>query len=79
MPSRQKVPEAAEFRTTHWSAVVAARDKSSSQAEEALAELCHSYWYPLYVYIRRRGNNPTEAEDLTQGFFERLLEKNYIR
>jgi RNA polymerase sigma factor (sigma-70 family) len=68
----------ASFRTTHWSAVLAARDQNSSQAQNALAELCRTYWYPLYVYVRRRGNNPTEAEDLTQGFFARLLEKNYI-
>ena len=78
MPLPRKVPAEAEFRTTHWSAVLAARDKNSSQAEEALAELCQTYWYPLYAYIRRRGNNPIEAEDLTQGFFARLLEKNYI-
>jgi len=43
-----------------------------------LEELCRTYWYPLYVYVRRRGNNPAEAEDLTQAFFARLLEKNYI-
>jgi RNA polymerase sigma-70 factor (ECF subfamily) len=66
------------FRTTHWSAVLAARDKDSSQAQQALAELCQTYWYPLYAYIRRRGNSPADAEDLTQGFFERLLEKDYL-
>lgn len=68
----------ATFRTTHWTAVLTARDKTSSQAEQALAELCQTYWYPLYAYIRRRGSNPLEAEDLTQGFFERLLEKHYL-
>lgn len=78
MPSPQKLPADAEFRTTHWSAVLAARDKSSPQAEAALAELCQTYWYPLYAYIRRRGNDPTEAEDLTQAFFARLIEKHYI-
>src|SRR6185436_5495460 len=66
------------FCTTHWSAVVAAGRQSNSQAEQALGELCRMYWYPLYAYVRRRGNNPEEAEDLTQGFFARLLEKNYI-
>lgn len=68
----------ASFCTTHWSAVLAARERDSSQAEQALAELCQTYWYPLYVFIRRRGNGPGEAEDLTQGFFERLLEKHYL-
>jgi RNA polymerase sigma-70 factor (ECF subfamily) len=68
----------AEFHTTHWSAVLAAREPGSSQAERALTELCQTYWYPLYAYIRRRGYSPTEAEDLTQGFFARLLDKHYI-
>jgi len=72
------VAQDAGFHTTHWSAVLSARDKDSSQAQQALAELCQTYWYPLYAYIRRRGNNPTDAEDLTQGFFERLLEKDYL-
>jgi RNA polymerase sigma factor (sigma-70 family) len=78
MGSSEKIHADASFRTTHWSVILAARDKTSSQAETALAELCRTYWYPLYVYTRRRGNNPAEAEDLTQGFFARLLEKNYI-
>ncbi|MCW5559711.1 MAG: sigma-70 family RNA polymerase sigma factor [Verrucomicrobiae bacterium] len=68
----------AGFRTTHWSAVLAARDQDSPQGRLALAELCQSYWYPLYAYIRRLGHEAIEAEDLTQAFFERLLEKNYI-
>jgi len=78
MSSGEKIPPRAEFCTTHWSAVLAAGDTRSSRAENALAELCRTYWYPLYAYVRRRGNNPTEAEDLTQGFFARLLEKNYL-
>src|SRR5580765_5473652 len=78
MPVHEKPAASPEFCTTHWSVVLAARDKNSSQAETALAELCRTYWYPLYAYVRRRGHNPTEAEDLTQGFFARLLEKNYI-
>src|SRR5262245_5014248 len=78
MLSPGKVPANGAFCTTHWSAVLAARDGSSAHAEKALAELCQTYWYPLYAYVRRRGNDPTEAEDLTQAFFARLLEKNYI-
>jgi RNA polymerase sigma-70 factor (ECF subfamily) len=66
------------FHSTQWGAVLTARGKDSSQARQALAELCRAYWYPLYAYIRRRGNNPTDAEDLTQGFFERLLAKDYL-
>ena len=71
-------PGDAAFHTTHWSAVLAAREGHSSRAQEALGELCRIYWYPLYAYIRRRGNGPPEAEDLTQAFFARLLEKDFI-
>lgn len=58
--------------------MLTARDPHSSQAQQALAELCQTYWYPLYAYIRRRGSSPADAEDLTQGFFERLIAKNYL-
>jgi len=51
---------------------------SSPQSEVALEELCRAYWYPLYVYARRQGHSREDAEDLTQGFFARLLEKNYL-
>ena len=47
---------------------------SQTQADKALAELCRAYWYPLYAFVRNRGYTPTDAEDLTQGFFARLIE-----
>ena len=50
----------------------------SPQSTEALEKLCRTYWYPLYVYVRRQGNSPEDAQDLTQDFFSRLLEKNYF-
>jgi RNA polymerase sigma factor (sigma-70 family) len=62
------------FATTRWSLVIAAGG-SSLPARDALAELCRLYWYPLYAYIRRKGNAHAEAEDLTQEFFARLLER----
>jgi RNA polymerase sigma factor (sigma-70 family) len=68
----------AQFTTTHWSVVLAAREGDSKQAEEALAKLCAGYWYPLYAFIRRRGFSPHDAEDLTQEFFYRLLDRNYL-
>lgn len=68
----------AGFHTTRWSVVLAAQDPGSPQAHQALSELCQVYWYPLYVFIRRRGNGHAEAEDLTQAFFARLLEKDGI-
>jgi RNA polymerase sigma-70 factor (ECF subfamily) len=61
------------FVTTHWSVVLAARDSSSSEAKGAWEELCRSYWYPLYAYLRRDGHNPPDAEDLTQEFLARLI------
>ena len=67
----------AVFATTHWSIVLAAGDQDSPQAMQALETLCRTYWYPLYAYIRRRGHAPEEAQDLTQEFFARLLQRNY--
>jgi RNA polymerase sigma factor (sigma-70 family) len=61
-----------EFRTTHWSVVLEA-GKSSEQGHSALETLCRSYWYPLYVFVRRRGYDEHQAQDLTQEFFARLL------
>ena len=66
------------FATTHWTVVLAAGRGSSPQADVALEELCRTYWYPLYAYVRRQGHSREDAEDLTQGFFARLLEKNYL-
>ena len=57
---------------------MAAGDTGSSGAAAALAELCRTYWYPLYAFVRRKGHSPEEAQDLTQGFFARMLEKNYV-
>jgi len=66
------------FATTHWSVVVAAGRQSSPQAREALATLCQTYWYPLYVFVRRQGFSAEESQDLTQEFFARLLEKDFL-
>lgn len=62
------------FETTHWSLVMAAGGDDSA-ARAALAKLCEMYWYPLYAYARRRGADPDDARDLTQGFFTSLLER----
>jgi RNA polymerase sigma-70 factor (ECF subfamily) len=64
--------------TTHWSLVQAAGRKSSPAARQALETLCHIYWLPMYAYIRRRGINAVEAQDLTQSFFAELLDKDYL-
>ncbi len=66
------------FATIHWSLVATAADPTSPQAAEALEQLCRTYWYPLYAFVRRYGCSPEDAQDLTQAFFERLLGKNLI-
>ena len=66
------------FVTTHWSVVLEARDQRSPQAAAALEKLCRTYWYPLYAYVRRRGYGEHDAQDLAQGFFARLVERNYL-
>jgi RNA polymerase sigma-70 factor (ECF subfamily) len=68
----------ATFATTHWSVVLEAGQGDSTKAAEALERLCKTYWYPLYVFIRRKGHSPTDAQDLTQEFFARFLERKYI-
>jgi RNA polymerase sigma-70 factor (ECF subfamily) len=83
-PNPEAGPVSAEagavaFATTHWSVVLAAGHSSVPGAQEALEKLCAAYWYPLYVYVRRQGRSPHDAQDLTQEFFARLLEKKYLR
>ena len=64
------------FATTHWSAVMLAGAPDSPRAIEALETLCRAYWLPLYTYVRRQGYGAHDAQDLTQGFFVRLLRMN---
>ena len=71
-------PAGVRFPTTHWSRVIAAGDLGGPLARESLADLCRTYWFPLYAYIRRRGNGPEQALDLTQAYFARLLERRTV-
>lgn len=64
--------------TTRWSVVLAAGHQSSPDAARALESLCQSYWYPLYAFVRQSGKQPDDARDLTQEFFARVLEKDYL-
>jgi RNA polymerase sigma factor (sigma-70 family) len=66
------------FATTRWTVVLAAGQRGAPAAAVALEELCRTYWFPLYAYVRRQGHSPEDAEDFTQAFFARLLEKNYL-
>ena len=83
MSTDQAVPESLKasprFATTRWSLVLEAGRRSSPQVRRALETLCEVYWYPLYAYVRRTGRQPAEAQDLTQEFFLRLVEKDSLR
>ena len=67
-----------DFAITRWSVVIAAGRSDTTHARAALEQLCRVYWYPLYAYVRRRGHSPEDAQDLTQEFFARLLEHNWV-
>ena len=75
--SSANVPRPA-FVTTHWSLELSARNQDSSKSSDALEALCRTYWFPLYAFVRRQGRSPHDAQDLTQEFFTRLLEKGYL-
>src|SRR5918998_6857304 len=87
-PAHSAPPGPRHFATTRWSMVLAAGGgaggpttrgvSATPEARDALAWLCRTYWYPLYAFVRTRGHKPEEAQDLTQGFFARLLEKNVL-
>jgi RNA polymerase sigma-70 factor (ECF subfamily) len=77
-PDRPSPPASDWFTATHWSVVLTARQSGSPAAFQALERLCRTYWYPLYAFVRRQGYSPEDAQDLTQSFFERVLEKNYF-
>ncbi len=71
-------PDYHGFQSTLWSVVIAAGDAPSDEASSALEKLCEIYWPPLYSFAFSRTRDPHEAEDLTQAFFEQLLERNDI-
>ena len=66
------------FATTHWSMVVSAGDRRSPEVNRSLAILCENYWFPLYAFVRRAGHSAEDAQDLTQEFFVRLLDKQFL-
>jgi len=71
-------PRSGVFATTQWSVVLAAGNHDLPEAAQALERLCQTYWYPLYAYVRRQGRSPEDAQDSTQEFFFRLLDKGYL-
>jgi RNA polymerase sigma-70 factor (ECF subfamily) len=80
-PSRQKRQSSVvpvQFVTTRWSLVAAAKEGGSPEARAALEALCKAYWYPLYAFIRRQGRDADQAQDLTQEFFARLVQQDFL-
>jgi RNA polymerase sigma-70 factor (ECF subfamily) len=72
-------PRRAAFPTTRITLIQAANGEPGAEAHQALSLLCGAYWYPVYAYVRRFGHSHEEAEDLTQGFFMRILDKHSLR
>src|SRR4051812_6572391 len=70
-------PAAGQFAPTQWTVVLTARG-DNTVARDALEKLCRAYWPPIYAFVRRQGHSPHDAQDLTQEFFARLLEKNSL-
>ncbi len=78
-PEAETTPAPARcFVTTHWSVVLTAGRSDTTRAHAALEKLCQAYWFPLYAYVRRRGHSVEDAQDLTQAFFARVLERHWL-
>src|SRR6476469_768996 len=77
-PSNSEVGHPQHFATTRWSIVLAAGQGVSREASGALEALCQAYWFPVYAYVRRHTCIAEDAQDLTQGFFAHLLDKDGI-
>ena len=67
------------FQTTLWNVVLEAGRSENTLAREAMERLCQGYWYPLYAFVRRQGYQVSDAQDLTQAFFLRLLDKHTLQ
>lgn len=76
--SSHSAPNQYSFHTTHWSLVLAASQVGAENQQSALSSLCETYWYPLYCYVRHHESDAAWAQDITQDFFVRLLEKNVL-
>jgi RNA polymerase sigma-70 factor (ECF subfamily) len=77
-PAMSEQPSAARFPTTCWGRILQAGDPSAPESRAALDGLCRDYWYPLYACVRHKGHDPHTAQDLVQGFFAALLEREVL-
>jgi len=78
-PSQEASSAAHRFESTKWNIVSAAAKTGTEGVDRALEQLCQIYWRPLYAFVRRRGHQPSDAKDLTQAFFARLLQRDFLR
>jgi RNA polymerase sigma factor (sigma-70 family) len=78
-PTEHRGPPAGVFATTHWSVVLEAANSQSPEASAAMEQLCRTYWYPLYAFVRRKGHNHEDTSDLTQAYFTKFLEKRFLK
>jgi RNA polymerase sigma factor (sigma-70 family) len=67
------------FPTTHWTLIQCVQEGSPEEAAKAMEEICRNYWFPIYAYLRRSGRSAHDAEDITQAFFERLINDDAIK
>jgi RNA polymerase sigma factor (sigma-70 family) len=82
MSSESKSPSAGDasprFMTTRWTMVLQAGGSDGPQREAAMEQVCRAYWYPVYAFIRRQGRSPEDSQDLTQSFFAKLLQRDWL-
>lgn len=76
-PVSQRTDPSPRFMTTRWTMILQAGGEGD-QGAKAMEQFCSDYWYPVYAFIRRQGNGPEDAQDLTQGFFAKLLQKDWL-
>jgi DNA-directed RNA polymerase specialized sigma24 family protein len=78
VPNNMSGASTSGFHTTSWTLIRAAAARPTPDSRQALATLCQAYWQPVYAFIRRNGYDRDQSQDLSQEFFARLLEKNYL-
>ncbi len=80
-PNKEKTSTPGAFVTTRWSLILSGTESEGGEKEvrAALAELCRIYWRPIFFFIARRGYSPQDAEDLTQDFFVRILDGDWLQ
>jgi len=78
---QERAGEPREFMTTRWSVILSAAnlENEEQKARDALAELCRTYWRPIFSFVRAHGHSVEDAQDLTQDFFVTILRDNWLQ